>query len=288
VHEFSAFAPLWPRRSLRRKGVLFFYHFVGHHALRKHPLVGSLAWAAEAMTLRAYQRVVTISPSVEDQVRDRRGASAAVDCLYTGVDDGYFGLESEEDGDDPFILYFGRLDVHTKGIDLLLSAFAQVSGEFPRVRLVLAGRSSADQRQRAQRLIEAAGLQNQVVLHGDGAVSEAEKGELLRRCLFLCMPSRYEGWGIVAVEAAATGKAVLATRIPGLVDAVQEGQTGYLVPPGDQAGLAEGMRQLLVNPELRVRLGTAGRVWAKRFDWDSIARSQEELLQRAAQANVTD
>jgi hypothetical protein len=48
------------------------------------------------------------------------------------------------------------------------------------------------------------------------------------------------------------------------------------------------MRQLLVNPELRVRLGTAGRVWAKRFDWDSIARSQEELLQRAAQANVTD
>ena len=288
VHEFSAFAPLWPRRSLRRKGVLFFYHFVGRHALRKHPLVGSLAWAAEAMTLQAYERVVTISPSVQQQVRDKRGDCAAVDCLYTGVDDGYFELDSVEDDDAPFVLYFGRLDVHTKGIDLLLSAFAQVSADFPKVKLVLAGRGAADQRQRTQRLIEAAGLQGQVVLHGEGAVSEAEKGNLLRRCLFLCMPSRYEGWGIVAVEAAAAGKAVLGTRIPGLVDAVQEGQTGLLVPSGDEVGLAEGMRQLLTQPELRSRLGNAGRVWAKRFDWDSIARSQEELLQLAAQGNVTD
>ena len=127
-----------------------------------------------------------------------------------------------------------------------------------------------------------AGLQSQVILHGDGAVSEAEKGELLRRCLFLCMPSRYEGWGIVAVEAAAAGKAVLGTRIPGLADAVQEGQTGLLVPSADEAGLAAGMRQLLTQPDLRRRLGSAGRVWAKRFDWDTIARSQEELLELVA------
>ena len=288
VHEFSAFAPLWPSRAMRRRGVLFFYHFVGRHALRKHPVVGSLAWAAETMTLHAYQRVVTISPSVQQQVRGKLGGAAAIDCLYTGVDDGYFQLNSVEEDSEPYMLYFGRLDVHTKGIDLLLSAFARITTEFPRLRLILAGRSAADQRARAQSLIAAAGLENQVILHGDGAVSEADKGELLRRCLFLCMPSRYEGWGIVAVEAAAAGKAVLATRIPGLVDAVQEGETGLLVPSGDEAGLAEGMRQLLTQPELRRRLGNAGRGWAKRFDWDTIARSQEELLQRAAQGNSTE
>jgi len=282
VHEFSAFAPLWPSRALRRRGVLFFYHFVGHHALHKHPLVGSLAWAAEALTLRAYERIVAISPSVQDQLRAKRGASAAVDCLYTGVDDRYFHLDSIEEETEPYILYFGRLDVHTKGIDILLSAFARIAAEFPRVKLILAGRSAPDQRQHAQHLIAALGLQSQVILHGDGAVSEAEKDELLRRCLFLCMPSRYEGWGIVAVEAAAAGKAVLGTRIPGLADAVQEGQTGLLVPSADEAGLATGMRQLLTQPDLRSRLGSAGRVWAKRFDWDTIARSQEELLELVA------
>lgn len=283
VHEFSAFAPLWPRRALRRRGVLFFYHFVGRHALHKHPLVGPAAWAAETMTLQAYDRVVTISPSVQEEVRDRRGNSAVVDCLFTGVEDSYFLLDSEEDADDPYVLYFGRLDIHTKGIDLLLSAFAQVSAQFPHVKLVLAGRSAADQRLRAQQLIEAVGLQSRVILHGEGVVSEEEKGNLLRRCLFLCMPSRYEGWGIVAVEAAAAGKAVLGTRIPGLVDAIQEGETGYLVPPDDDSSLAEGMRQLLTRKDLRTSLGSAGRAWARRFDWDSIARSQEDLLERAAQ-----
>ena len=67
------------------------------------------------------------------------------------------------------------------------------------------------------------------------------------------------------------------------MDAVQEGETGYLVPPDDDSSLAEGMRQLLTRPDRRTSLGRAGRTWARRFDWDSIARSQEELLGRAAQ-----
>ena len=287
VHEFSAFAPLWPRAALRRRGVLFFYHFVGRHALRKHPLVGGAAWAAEALTLRAYSRVVTISPSVQEQVRRRRASSASVECLYTGVDDRYFQLHSVEEEEEPYVLYFGRFDAHTKGIDLLLEAFGRVAAQFAGTKLILAGRSSADQRRRVERLIAAERLQERVTIVGDGAVGEDDKGELLRRSLFVCMPSRYEGWGIVAVEAAAAGKAVLATRIPGLVDAVREGETGLLVPPGDTGSLAAAMQQLLSERDLRRRLGSAGRAWARRFDWDSIARAQEESLLGAAEGNQT-
>ena len=287
VHEFSAFAPLWPSAALRRRGVLFFYHFVGRHALRKHPLVGAVSWAAEALTLRAYRRVVTISPSVQEQVRRRRPPSTFVECLYTGVEDAYFQLCSDDDEGEPYVLYFGRLDIHTKGLDTLLAAFAQVAPQFADTRLILAGRSSTAQRQRVEGMIAAARLQDRVRLVGDGAVTEADKGELLRRCRFVCMPSRYEGWGIVAVEAAAAGKAVLATRIPGLVDAVREDETGLLVPPGDAEGLAAGMRQLLSAPDLRHRLGSAGRQWARRFDWDRIAQTEEEYLERAAAGNAT-
>jgi D-inositol-3-phosphate glycosyltransferase len=134
-----------------------------------------------------------------------------------------------------------------------------------------------------RQLVRQANLEDRVELLG--AVDESRKCALLRQALFLCMPSRYEGWGIAAVEAQAAGKAVLGTRISGLRDAVREGETGLLVEAGQPEALAGGMRQLLDQPELRQRLGRQGREWARRFDWDQIARDQEEVYQNKAAAN---
>lgn len=282
VHEFSAFAPLWVPSGLRRRGVFFFYHFVGSHALRKHPLAGGVAWAAEAASLRRYSRILTISPSVSDQVHRTLGdRPVRIDCVYTGVDPSYFELQPEE---QPYILYFGRTDVHTKGMDLLVAAFARVAPAYPEVSLRIAGRGAPRERQLLEGLIRDAGLEQRTVVVGD--VDEAHKGELLRQALFVCMPSRYEGWGIVAVEAAAAGKPVLGTRVTGLTDAVQDGKTGILVASEDTDALAAGMRRLLDDSSLRSGLGAEGRTWARRFDWEEIARAQEGVLQRAADENV--
>lgn len=283
VHEFSAFAPLWPAARLRRRGLLFFYHFVGAHALVKHPLVGGVAWAAEALTLRAYDHLVTISPSMQEEVQRRlAGRPVQVDCVYTGVDARYFDLEPEE-ASPPYLLYFGRMDVHTKGMDTLIAAFAQVAPHYPQLQLKVAGRGAPQAVEQVRQLVRQANLTDRVELLG--AVDENRKGALLGQALFLCMPSRYEGWGIAAVEAQAAGKAVLGTRISGLRDAVQEGETGLLVEAGQPEALAQGMRQLLDQPELRQRLGRQGREWARRFDWDQIARDQEEVYLNRAAAN---
>ena len=102
------------------------------------------------------------------------------------------------------------------------------------------------------------------------------------------MPSRYEGWGIAAVEAQAAGKAVLGTRVSGLRDAVREGETGLLVEAGQPEALAQGMRQLLDQPDLRLRLGRQGREWARRFDWAQIARDQEEVYLKMTAANAQE
>ena len=282
VHEFSAFAPLWVPLGLRRRGVFSFYHFVGSHALRKHPIAGGVAWAAEAASLRWYDRILTISPSVTDRVRRTLGDKPVrIDCVLTGVDPAYFELQPEE---QPYILYFGRTDVHTKGMDLLVSAFACVAPAYPGVSLRIAGRGAPRERQLLNKLIRDAGLEQRTEIVGD--VDEAHKGELLRQALFVSMPSRYEGWGIVAIEAAAAGKPVLGTRVTGLIDAVQDGQTGILVEPEDPDALASGMRRLLDDSSLRSGLGAKGREWARRFDWDEIARAQEGVLQRAADENA--
>ena len=281
VHEFSAFAPLWISAPVRRHGILFFYHFVGAHALKKHPLVGGVSWVSEYLTLRSYPNVVTISPSMQEQVRRRLGAEVKVDCVYSGIDASYFQLARAEDS---YLLYFGRTDVHTKGLDTLVTAFASVAADHPDLRLRLAGRGRRKETERLARLVAASAAADRIDLLGP--VDEKRKGELLSNALFVCAPSRYEGWCIAAVEASAAGKAVLGSEIDGLRDAVRDGDTGILVASENPGQLAAGMRRLLADGDLRERLGLAGREWARRFDWDRIAADQEQVFLRVAAENA--
>ena len=86
---------------------------------------------------------------------------------------------------------------------------------------------------------------------------------------------------MVAVEAAAAGKAVLGTDIDGLRDAVRHGETGVLVPPEDVGALAGGMRALIADDSKRQAMGAAGRAWAGRFSWDRLAEDLEGVYGRA-------
>jgi len=96
-------------------------------------------------------------------------------------------------------------------------------------------------------------------------------------CLFAVQPSRYEGWGITALEIGASGKAVIASRIPGLIDAVRDEETGILVPPEDVDALARAIHRLAKDPERRRTLGKAAREYARNFTWDRVAQEHAAL-----------
>ena len=277
INEFSAFAPLRVPAALRQQGLLLFYHFMGLHALAKHPLVGGVAWLCEQRALRAYSRILTIAPSVQACI-ERHAPGAAVDIVHSGVDRRFFALAPE---DGPYLLYFGRMDIHTKGIDLLIAAFAEIAAEQRDIHLKLAGRGTPAQLARVRGLAQRAGLADRVEVLG--SVEEEQKGELLRRALVVCLPSRYEGWCMVAVEAAAAGKAVLGTNIDGLRDAVRHDETGVLVPSGDAGALAAGMRALIADAPRRQALAAAARAWAKGFGWDRLAEELENVYLRAVE-----
>ncbi len=274
VYNFSAFSPILASSRLRRKCVLEFFHLLADHALKKHPLLGLPAIVMERYTLQSYRQLVGISPSVIQQI----GKFAKVDGLqlvYTGVNQTCFeSTGTEED----YILYFGRLDTYTKGIDLLLKAFARVVSKHRNVRLLLAGRGT-DQRINELRSLSAdLGTEEQVEILGP--VSDDRKQELFGGAIFNCMPSRYEGWGIAAIEASAAGKAIIGTRIPGLSDAIKHNKTGLLAEPENIESLADAMDLLLSDPELRSRLGSSGKKWAQRFTWDRVARDQELVYEK--------
>lgn len=165
--------------------------------------------------------------------------------------------------DQPYILFVGGLTAN-KGIGPLLQAYNLLPSPPP---LVLIGTTWPDT---PSTFAEGVTVLRDVP---HDAVMQAWE-----HCLFGVVPSTWaEPLGDVAVEAMASGKAVIASRVGGLAGIVVHSQSGLLVPPGDVAALAEAMRRLLEDPDLRHSLGRGGRARAELFGADIIMPQFEEL-----------
>jgi glycosyltransferase involved in cell wall biosynthesis len=104
-----------------------------------------------------------------------------------------------------------------------------------------------------------------------GFVQHDELQQLYARAAVVACPSRREGFGVACLEAMAHGRPVVATRVGGLLDLVVDGETGIVVPPRDPGALRSALERLLADPDLRRRLGTAGRDRARMyFSWETV------------------
>ncbi len=178
----------------------------------------------------------------------------------------------------PWILTVARLDWH-KGFDTVIRALPAVRAAHPRVRYAIAGVGEC--RPYLERLV--ADLQLGDAVRFLGFVPEADLPALYNAVdVFALVSRRYdllvEGFGIAVMEASASGVPVLAGREAGLIDAVRDGETGFLVDPYSPAAVAEGLNRLLADPALRQRLGTAGRRAVETyFNWDRVVRDIEDI-----------
>lgn len=160
-------------------------------------------------------------------------------------------------GPGPTILFVG-MDWVRKGGPELLAAFRSVRRSSPAVRLVIAG-CAPDVREL-----------NVVVA---GRVPLAEVSRLMASADIFCMPAHVEPFGVAYVEAMSHGLPVVASDIGAASDLVTDGVTGFLVRPGDGASLAHRLSTLVLDGELRVRLGEAGRrVAQEHYNWPAVGR----------------
>ncbi|HEV8674394.1 MAG TPA: glycosyltransferase [Methylomirabilota bacterium] len=250
--------------------------------------------AAEGQIVGAADRIVAANLVEQAHLVWQYGADASrVRVIPCGVDLQLFrpgapaaardrlGLRAER-----VLLYVGRL-TPIKGLETLLRALAAAKANGlgrTDVRLVVVGgdkdeRWDAD-RARLRRLADQVGVEPWVEFRGpqpqDVLPHYYAAADL---CL---MPSLYESFGMVALEAMACGVPVIGSRVGGLAVTVQDGATGLLVPEGDVGALAEGIAGLLDDDGRRRRLGTQAAQWAGRFGWPCITRAvvglYEELV----------
>jgi glycosyltransferase involved in cell wall biosynthesis len=194
----------------------------------------------------------------------------------------------------PLLLYVGRL-VTFKGLDHLLDAIALLSrGMGDRAggaashppspiphppRLLLAG--DGPHRPSLERRARELGIADRVTFLGPIANADLPRYHAISEA-FVVPSTDHETFCIAACEAMACARPVVAARTGGLPEVVRDGETGYLVPPGDAAALAERIGELLCDAALRARLGAAGREWTRAmFTWDKVTDRVVESYERA-------
>ncbi len=178
--------------------------------------------------------------------------------------------------DPPRLLFLGRL-VAEKGSDLALTAFAAIFDRFPTARLVIAG--DGPERGKLERQTIELGLISSVEFVG--SVPPEKVPHLINEATLVVIPSRLEGFGLVALEAALMARPVVATRVGGLPEVVVHERTGFLIESENSAALAQAITGLLEQPERARQMGQAARRRAKEvFSWERYVNAYDALYQQ--------
>ncbi len=232
-------------------------------------LLGRSAWLT-GVSQAVVDEAVALVPSLADR------SSVVVNGLPVS------GEPSAPDPAGRRIVAAGRMTAQ-KGFDVLLRALPAVLAVHPTAELLLVGDGPA--RPELAALAEQLGIAASVRM--PGAARHDEMAALLESASVVAIPSRYEGMPLIALEAAAAGRAVVATPVQGLADVVVDGETGLLVPPEQAEPLAAALVALLGDPARAAGLGASARCRVvERFSLDRAVDAYDELFRRLASSGV--
>lgn len=242
--------------------------------------------AGERLVAEQSQRIVAVSDAEARTVAQRYGTSAdRISVVRPGVDHDLFRPlrrgEQHWAWQGDYLFFAARLQP-LKGPDLAVRTLAALPpGRRP--RLVIAGQASVDFSWYAQELRDLAdelGVADEVLYIG--SQDRDQLATVLRGACLLLNPSRSETYGLINLEASASGVPVIATRAGGMVESVDDQVTGVLLDSRDPAVWAEAVQEFLNHPDRRARFGQAGRAFAAQRGWDVVAAELEAVYRKEA------
>ncbi len=235
---------------------------------------------------RRLPSVLTVSGTSRQEIVEHLGVrDERIHVVHIGADTDLFSPDPAVRQVPGRIVTTSSADVPLKGLVFLVEALAKVRTEHPAAHLVVVGKRAEDGP--VAQLIERYGLEDAIEFVK--GISDAELVDLVRSAEVACVPSLYEGFSLPAAEAMATGTPLVATTGGAIPEvAGPDDETCLAVPPGDAGALAAGLSRLLSDPELRARLGRAGRervlnhfTWARAAE-GTVAHYREAIARSAA------
>jgi glycosyltransferase involved in cell wall biosynthesis len=242
-------------------------------------------WVESRLAPRVYRHnaYVTVSERTKEELADLGVASDRISVVHNGVttfdSDRSRAPRSDNPRSDgshrPTITVLGRLVPH-KQVEHVLAAAAHLRPRIPDLRVFVVGDGWwAPHLHELSRTLD---LDD--VVEFTGYVDEVRKTAILQQTSVLALPSLKEGWGLVVMEAASHGVPAIAyAQAGGVAESIVDHHTGLLVGPGyDSSRFAEALETLLLDDDLRIRLGAHAYERANAFDWSSSGRAFESVL----------
>ncbi len=275
LHIHEPFTPLMPWIALARARVPVVCTFHVHRE-KGHRVYASTAWLLRPLA-RKIDRRIAVSDAARRTVEPH--FPGRYDIVPNGIDVDRFSAPRERP--DVFevgrrhVLYVGRLEPR-KGVEFLVRAMADVQRRFPDVRLVVGG--DGPDAGRLARLTGELGVDARFA----GAIREADLPSFFQAADIVCSPALGgESFGIVLLEAMASSRPVVASRIEGYEELVGQRGCARLVPPGNPQALASSLGALLTDAGARSQMVAAGNAVAREYDWPAIGLRVMEIYQSA-------
>ncbi|WAL61157.1 glycosyltransferase family 4 protein [Thermocoleostomius sinensis] len=289
------------------------YHSLGavkYRAVAEKPAIAETRLAVEKQILEQANCIVATSPQEKEHLRSLVSQQGYIEVIPCGTDIDKFHVMPQSEArvalgfqpHEKIVLYVGRFD-RRKGIETLVRAFAQVKQQLeanwatdldtlilnpslplPTLRLVIVGgsdpaQSDGQERQRIEQIVRDLGLTDQTLFAGQIG---HDRLPLYYTAADVCViPSHYEPFGLVAIEAMACGTPVVASDVGGLKFTVVPEETGLLVPPQDGTAFANAIERILTDDiwVRKVRRQASARV-QQNFSWTGVAVQLSDLYRR--------
>jgi glycosyltransferase involved in cell wall biosynthesis len=238
-------------------------HSIKNRLLLKNVLFGFI----EKVAINKADAVIAVSPAIEKIALDKGVKKENIYVIPNGIN-----LKSLDcvgpslNLKSPSILFAGRL-VKAKNVENLINAVMVLKKDVPKIHLYIAG--NGPQLCKLKEHVSELNLQDNVTflgyIHGD------VKDQYYRSIDICVVPSTFESFSLVALEAMAYGKPVIASNVGGLPYLVDEGTTGYLFDPNNYQDIAQKINQIIHNKERMIKFGNAGRKKAENYEWSNVA-----------------
>lgn len=261
---------VWYFQQARAAGLPVVLHIHGDHFADFH----DRSEASAALVRHTFEHsalVLALSERARRSFDEWTGGRARTEVLYNPVV--LDGVGSGRPLAEPPVILFMGLVGDRKGVFDLVAVIPEILARAPGTRFVFGGNGEVD---RLRTAIAAAGVEQSCEVLG--WVAGPDKVRAFERASIYCLPSYSEGLPVSVLEAMAAGLPVVSTAIAGTPEAVAEGESGFLISPGDRKALADRLSRLALDAPLRASMGQAGRaIAAARFGSEAIAERLRKL-----------
>jgi glycosyltransferase involved in cell wall biosynthesis len=265
---------------IRERGLKIIAHYHNQYD-DKWERDGSLIY--DRLLDRFSDRLIACSESVRQHLVQRVGLLwERIDVLLNGVDLSRYRPREDAQkvktemgfpSNRPIVAVVGRIS-EQKGQDDFIRAAKTILRQVPDVLFLVVGAADEEARlEQLQRLARELGIEKEIIF--TGYIPDMER--IYPLIDVLVVPSRWEGFGLVLVEAMAAGRAIVATRVGAIPEVIVPGETARLVPPGSPAAIASEVVSLLQHPERAREMGKKGMARADFFSWKRAGRELDRL-----------